>query len=85
MLQACVDAAAIEIDDSVDRLEPIPDGDALANRVNVLRAVEWWKSTDAAIGAVGFENTGQLRPPRSAFSQRHGVTLTPLKQQWGVA
>jgi len=83
-LQACLDAAAIEIDDAVDRIDPIAAGDALANRVNLLRGVEWWKANDAAFGVIGFDEIGALRLPKSAFA-RHAVTLTPLKQQWGIA
>jgi hypothetical protein len=85
-LQACLDAAAAEIDHHVDRFagEPIPPGDALANRVNVLRGVEWWKSNDAAFGVIGFDQTGALQAPRDTFA-RHGRTLVPLKKQWGVA
>lgn len=83
-LTACVEAAAQEIDDAVDRVEPIPAGDPLANRVNLLRGVEWWKSNDAPFGMLGFDEIGALRLPKSTFA-RHAVTLTPLKQQWGVA
>ena len=83
-LQACLDAAAGEIDHAVDRLEPIPAGDALAERVNLLRAVEWWKSSDAAFGVIGFADTGALRAPRDGFA-RHAAALLPLKEQFGVA
>jgi hypothetical protein len=85
-LQACLDAAAVEIDHEVDRAEdnPIPAGDPLANRVNILRAVEWWKANDAAFGVIGFDQTGPLQAPRDGFN-RHAFTLTPLKQQWGIA
>jgi hypothetical protein len=85
-LQACLDAAAQEIDHAVDRRvdEPIPSGDALAERVNVLRGVEWWKSNDAAFGVIGFAETGALQAPRDGFA-RHERTLIPLKQQFGVA
>jgi len=82
--QLCVDASTQEIDDAVDRKEPIPAGDALANRVCLLRGVEWWKANDAAWGVIGFDEIGALRLPKSTFA-RHAVTLTPLKQQWGVA
>ena len=84
-LQACLDAAAQEIDHYVDRLElePIPPGDPLANRVNILRGVEWHKSNDAAFGVIGFDQTGALQAPRDGFA-RHGRTLIPLKQQFGV-
>jgi hypothetical protein len=85
-LQACLDAAAAEIDHDVDRpdTDPIPAGDPLANRVNIVRAVEWWKSNDAAFGVIGFDQTGSLQVPRDGFS-RHAYALTPLKLAWGIA
>jgi glyoxylate carboligase len=83
-LQACLDAAAAEIDHDVDRIDPIPSGDALANRVNIVRAVEWWKSNDAAFGVIGFDQTGTLQAPRDGFN-RHAYALTPLKQRFGIA
>jgi hypothetical protein len=82
-LQTCLDAAAEEIDHAVARLEPIPDGDPLAERVNILRGVEWFKANDAAFGILGFDETA-LRTPRNSFL-RHRSALVPLKQQWGVA
>src|SRR5262245_6975336 len=58
---------------------------ALASRVNILRGVEWFKSADAAaVGGIGFNETGTLPSPRDGFN-RHAYTLTPLKQGWGVA
>lgn len=85
-LQACLNAAAQEIDHEIDRREgePIPAGDALANRVNIARGVEWYKANDAAFGMVGFDEAGALTVPRDAFA-RHAQALTPLKQQWGLA
>src|SRR5262245_58032518 len=85
-LQACLDAAAAEIDHEVDRpdTDPIPAGNALANRVNLVRAVEWWKSNAAAFGVIGFDQTGALQAPRDGFN-RHAYALTPLKLQWGIA
>jgi hypothetical protein len=82
-LQACLDAAAIEIDDTVDRLEPIDPADPLANRVNLLRGVEWFKANDAAFGVIGVSDTGTLTAPKNTF-RRHSIALLPLKQQWGV-
>ena len=61
-----------------------PYADPLANRVNVLRGVEWWKANDAAFGVIGFDQTGALQAPRDGFN-RHAFTLTPLKRQWGIA
>ena len=57
---------------------------ALANRVNIVRAVEWYKANDAAFGVVGFDASGVLQAPRDSFN-RHAFELTPLKQQWGLA
>lgn len=82
--QACLDAAAIEIDHAVDRTAAIPAGNALANRVNLLRAVEWWKSNEAAFGVIGFDQTGALQAPRDGFA-RHERTLIPLREKFGVA
>ena len=86
-LQACVDAAAIEIDDALCRDPAVPDPidptNPLLNRVNLMRAVEWWKANDAAFGWLG-SGDDALRIPRSPFT-RHAVTLTPLRQRWGVA
>lgn len=93
-LDACLDAAASEIDHDVDWREPVPEGElpypegdnrlALLNRVNVARAVEWWKTNDAAFGVIGYSDTGALTAPRDGFS-RHAMALTPCKQRWGVA
>jgi hypothetical protein len=82
-LQACLDAAAIEIDDALDRLEPMDPADPLANRVNILRGVEWFKANDAAFGVIGVSDTGTLQAPRNTF-KRHSIALLPRKQQWGV-
>jgi hypothetical protein len=82
-LQSCLDAAAIEIDDALDRLEPLDPLDPLANRVNILRGVEWFKANDAAFGVIGVSDTGTLQAPRNTF-KRHSIALLPHKQQWGV-
>jgi len=59
---------------------------SLANRINVLRGVEWWKANDAAVGAaVGMDQSGVFTAPRSSFMTRHGGNMIPLKQQFGVA
>ena len=82
-LQMCLDAAAEEIDHAINRLDPVPAEDPVANRVNILRGVEWFKANDAAFGILGFDETA-LRTPRNSFL-RHRSALIPLKQQWGVA
>jgi hypothetical protein len=82
-LQACLVAAAVEIDAAVDTVDPIDPDDPLANRVNILRGVEWYKSNDAAFGVIGTADTGALTAPKSGFA-RHQATLIPLEQQFGV-
>ena len=85
-LQACLDAAATEIDDALDRPveTPVQAGDALVNRVNLLRGVEWFKANDAAFGVIGVSDTGTLQAPKNTF-RRHSIALLPHKQRWGVA
>lgn len=82
-LQRCLDAAAAEIDDAVDRLDPMPVDDALAASVNLQRGVEWYKANDAAFGVIGVSDTGTLQAPRNTF-RRHAITMLPRKQRWGV-
>lgn len=85
LLTDCLEAAAAEIDADLDRTEPLPDPPpVLVSRVNVNRAVEWFKAADAAYGIVGFEQVGLLHAPRDGFA-RHAVNLTPYKQRWGIA
>jgi len=79
-LEACLDAAAVEINDAIDTDTDLPTN-ALLNRVNVVRGVEWWKANDAAFGAPA---AGSLETPASSFA-RHSMTLTPLKTTFGVA
>jgi hypothetical protein len=85
-LQTCLDAAAEEIDHEVDWLDVDAEHepDALLNRVNIVRAVEWWKAQDAAFGVIGFDQAGALQAPRDGFN-RHAYALTPRKEQWGIA
>jgi hypothetical protein len=85
-LQACLDAAASEIDHAIDRRpgEELYEAPALATTVNVARGVEWYKSSDAAYGGVGFADTGILTVPKDSFA-RHAATLIPLTQQFGIA
>jgi len=84
-LQACLDAAGIEIDDALCRLadDPVDPTNALLNRVNLMRGVEWYKANEAAFGILGADENA-MRLPKSTFA-RHAVTLTPLRQRWGVA
>ena len=85
-LASCIAAASEEIDHYCDRVStaPLPDpAPELVHQVCLARAVEWWKSTDAAFGALGFDNTGVLTAPTDTFA-RHGRSLIPYKAQFGV-
>lgn len=86
-LESCIAAASAEIDHELDRPTgwelPTP-APALVVQVCLARAVEWWKSSDVAFGALGFDNTGVLTAPRDTFA-RHAATLIPLKIGHGVA
>lgn len=56
---------------------------ALAKEVNMLRAVEWWKSNDAAWNVLADTSGAGLRLPKNTFA-RHAATLLPLKQRFGI-
>jgi hypothetical protein len=85
-LQRCADAAALEIDNCVDRAvgDPIDPADPLAVSVNIARGCEWYKANDALFGAIGFSDTGTLKAPEAGFVFRYGATLQPLKRTAGV-
>jgi hypothetical protein len=83
LLDACVAAAAEEIDGFLDAAVPAPVP-ASINRVNVNRAVEWYKAADATYGVVGQESTGTLPAPTAGF-RRYALAIAQFKGQWGVA
>lgn len=86
LLEYCVEASTTEIDHYCNRDlgSPIPPDDALAHMVCIARGVEWWKVNDSAFGALGFDQTGVLTAPADTFA-RHGRSLIPHKQRFGVA
>jgi len=86
-LQSCLDAAAVEIDASIDLRDPAagiaPAKLPLVNRVNILRGVEWWKSNDAAWNVLA-DQSGGMRLPKDTFA-RHAATLRrPVKELFGI-
>jgi hypothetical protein len=84
LLQACLDAAASEVDHFLDRREPLPvPTPPEVVRANVNRAVEWFKAPATYNGGVGFADTGVLDAPGSGF-ERHGASIIGLKQAWGI-
>lgn len=84
-LESCLEAAATEIDQVCDRVEPMPEpAPDLVVQVNIARGVEWMKAADAAFGGVGYADIGILKTPPDGM-MRHMVTLLPFKQQWGLA
>lgn len=86
LLNACLEASASELDGWLDRIDPLPEPiPSEINRANVNRAVEWYKATDAANGAVGFEQVGVLTRPAGDGFDRHGKTIRRWREQWGVS
>lgn len=81
-LEACLEAAALEINDALDEPADVAP-DALLNRVNLVRAVEWWKSNDAAVGMAA-ASTASLAAPKESFAP-HSADLTPRKARFGIA
>ena len=89
VLERCAAAASEEIDHYLD-LQPAPAHPieapypALVVTVALARATEWYKANDAALGVLGYNDTGTLTPPASTFD-RHAAILVPLVDAWGIA
>jgi hypothetical protein len=84
LLEACLNAAATEIDHFLDNEEFVELDPGLLNRTNINRAVEWWKQPDAYALNIGTVEQGTLAPPDAAF-ERHAAMLLPYKTTWGLA
>jgi hypothetical protein len=87
LLQDCLDAAASEIDWALTDCTYVvgdPEPTAILKRVNVNRAVEWYKAPATYNGGVGMPDTGVLNAPTSGFG-RHWAAMQPLRHAWGVA
>jgi hypothetical protein len=82
-LQDCLDAATAEIDrimaDAVVVNPPVDTVTAVLTRVNVNRAVEWWKAPATYNGGVGTVDIGMKDAPTSGFGRHAAIlyTLTP--------
>lgn len=83
ILTRCIDAAALEIDAALDRIDPMPaEATPLLASDNVFRGVQWYKANDVALGGGGTPDTGLLVAPTDAYVPK---AVVPYKQQWGVA
>lgn len=85
-LEACINAAAAEIDHHLAQDDFVEIDPGLLNRTNLNRAVEWWKAPseyNSGVG-VGIPETGTLIKPQSGF-ERHALVLLPHKVSWGLA
>jgi len=83
VLTRCIDAAALEVDAALDRVDALPvEAEPLLASDNVFRAVQWYKANDVALGGGGTADTGLLVAPAEAYVPKSTV---PYKQQWGVA
>lgn len=81
-------AAAGEINAEIDLEddEGLPSwGLALAQEVNLERAVEHWRQQESPFGIVGLSgDLGATYTARDSWD-RHALKLAPLKSQWGIA
>jgi hypothetical protein len=84
VLERCLDSAAEEIDHYLDAGGPVDPVPALVKSECLSRAVEWYKANDAALGILGYNDSGTLTPPASTFD-RHAAILVPLVDAWGIA
>lgn len=83
LLTSCLQAAGTEIEHFLEGAPIINPAPAAIVRVNINRAVEWFKAPAAYNGGVGFADIGTLAAP-SGF-ERHASALLPYKSKWGVA
>jgi hypothetical protein len=90
----CLDVAAGEIDGAADWFGGVPPlletltpyQRAGLLRINVDRAVEWWKGAEAAFGAMGYADIGVLRAPRDDFARfEERIIRLGLKEQFGIS
>jgi hypothetical protein len=91
LLQDCLDAAAAEIDHilvdaepSFNPHDPTDYRSIIVKRVNVNRAVEWFKAPATYNGGVGTNEIGALAAPASGFA-RHAAVLMIVRSNLGVA
>jgi hypothetical protein len=76
-------AAAGEINNEIGHLDLTGWQRALAEEVNLERAVEHWQQRPFGIISLG-PDVGASHTSRDTW-ERHAIKLTPLKQQWGIA
>jgi hypothetical protein len=88
-MQRVLDVAAGEIDSEIDlsaTATPLAGWQlALAEEVNLERAVEHWRQQESPFGLIGLGP--ELPAERTAQDSwaRHANKLAPLKDQWGLA
>jgi hypothetical protein len=89
ILERCLGAATEEIDDYLGAV-PVPaplivvPPSELIHAECLARAVEWYKANDAALGVLGYNDSGTLKPPDSTFD-RHAANLSMRVESWGIA
>jgi hypothetical protein len=91
LLEDCLGAAATEIDHFLVDADPSTVADIAAGnvptivtRVNVNRAVEWYKAPATFNGGIGMTDIGTMTAPASGF-ERYTAVLLPLRLTWGIA
>jgi hypothetical protein len=86
VLDDCLGSATIEIDHylQVEGIAVATIPSALLTRVNINRAVEWFKAPAMYAGIAGVQETGTVTAPKAPFDD-HAATLLPYKMSWGLA
>lgn len=90
-LMRVLKAAADEIDDEIGTVDidgmtlPYSNPPALVRTVNIDRAVEHWKQSQAPWGIVGLGDDGTTAYSAKDSWDRHAHKLAALKASWGIA
>ncbi len=86
-MDICLDAAAYEINSecngsgTIDFGTPYP---AIAQQVNIERAVEHWQQAESPFGLIGLGTEAIVHTAKDSWD-RHANKLAPLKTTWGIA
>lgn len=84
-LRRVIEAAAFEIDQELDLVEPYASPPALVVQVNLQRAAEWWFLQEVPLGLAGIGSEfGSTHLARNSWD-KYAFMLAPLKEQWGLA
>lgn len=85
VLERCIEAASEEVDTALGLETPLDIAGELIHTVALARGVEWYKANDAALGVLGYNDSGVLTPPASTFDRWAAVIVPGHALTFGVA